>query len=86
MPAFLLILINLNIFVGLLNMLPMLPLDGGYVAIATYERLRRRRGEEYHANINKLAPVIYTFVTALGLLFVSTLYLDIVDPLINPFR
>ena len=85
-PAFLLILINLNIFVGLLNMLPMLPLDGGYVAIATYERLRRRRGEEYHANINKLAPVIYTFVTALGLLFVSTLYLDIVDPLINPFR
>ena len=84
--AFLLILINLNIFVGLLNMLPMLPLDGGYVAIATYERLRRRRGQEYHADVNKLAPVVYTFVAALGLLFVSTLYLDIVDPLINPFR
>ena len=33
-----------NIFVGVLNMLPMLPLDGGYVAIATYERLRSRRG------------------------------------------
>ncbi len=39
-PAILLeILMIVNIFVGILNMLPMLPLDGGYVAIATYERL-----------------------------------------------
>jgi membrane-associated protease RseP (regulator of RpoE activity) len=85
-PALLLILINLNIFVGLLNMLPMLPLDGGYVAIATYERLRRRRGEAYHADVNKLAPLVYVFVGALGLLFVSTLYLDLVAPLTNPFH
>jgi len=85
-PAFLLILLNLNIFVGMLNMLPMLPLDGGYVAIATYERLRSRRGQRYQANLNKLAPVIYLFMTALGLLFLSTLYLDLVAPITNPFR
>jgi len=85
--ALLLILINLNIFIGLFNMLPMLPLDGGYVAIATYERLRRRRnGEAYHADLNKLAPVVYTFVAALGLLFLSTLYLDVAHPLSNPFH
>ena len=51
------ILVAVNIFIGVLNMLPMLPLDGGYVAIATYERLRTRRGKaSYHADINKLGP------------------------------
>jgi len=87
LAALLLILVNLNIFIGLFNMLPMLPLDGGYVAIATYERLRRRsRTEPYQADLNKLAPVVYAFVAAIALLFVSTLYLDIAHPLTNPFH
>ena len=80
------ILVAVNIFVGVLNMLPMLPLDGGYVAVATYERLRTRRGRRsYEADINKLAPVIYTFMTVLLVLFVCTLYLDIAHPISNPF-
>lgn len=84
--AFLQILITLNIFVGVLNMLPMLPLDGGYVAIATYERLRQgRRRARYHADVNKLAPLIYLFVGALAVLFLCTLYLDIAHPISNPF-
>jgi len=80
------ILMTVNIFVGLLNMLPMLPLDGGYVAVATYERLRSRRGRRYHADINRLAPVAYAFMAVLLVLFASTLYLDIVHPIANPFR
>jgi membrane-associated protease RseP (regulator of RpoE activity) len=81
------ILMTVNIFVGLLNMLPMLPLDGGYVAVATYERLRSRRGSpRYHADINRLAPVVYAFMTVLLVLFASTLYLDIVHPIANPFH
>ena len=32
----------LNVFVGVFNMFPLLPLDGGHAAIATYERLRER--------------------------------------------
>ncbi|MGA2124413.1 MAG: M50 family metallopeptidase [Acidimicrobiales bacterium] len=80
------ILVAVNIFVGVLNMLPMLPLDGGYVAIATYERLRTRRGQpRYHADINKLAPVIYAFMGVLLVLFACTLYLDIAHPIANPF-
>ncbi len=79
------ILIAVNIFVGVLNMLPMLPLDGGYVAIATYERLRSRRGVRYQADVNKLAPVIYAFMTILLVLFACTLYLDIAHPIANPF-
>jgi membrane-associated protease RseP (regulator of RpoE activity) len=83
---FIFILVVLNLFIGLLNMLPMLPLDGGYVAIATYERLRSRRGRRYEADINKMAPVIYAFVAALLVLFACTLYLDIAHPIPNPFN
>ncbi|MGD0055285.1 MAG: site-2 protease family protein [Acidimicrobiales bacterium] len=84
--TFLEILLILNIFVGLLNMIPMLPLDGGFVAVATYERLRSRRGQRYHADVNRLAPVIYAFVSVLLVLFVCTLYLDIAFPISNPFH
>jgi len=79
------ILMAVNIFVGVLNMLPMLPLDGGYVLIATYERVRSRRGRAYHADVTRLTPVIYAFMSVLLVLFASTLYLDIVHPIANPF-
>jgi membrane-associated protease RseP (regulator of RpoE activity) len=80
------ILVIINIFVGVLNMLPILPLDGGYVAIATYERLRSRRGARYHLDINRLAPLIYAFMSVLLILFACTLYLDIAHPIANPFN
>ncbi|MDE3008529.1 MAG: M50 family metallopeptidase, partial [Acidobacteriota bacterium] len=79
------ILMAVNIFVGVLNMVPMLPLDGGYVLVATYERLRSRKGRAYHADVNRLTPVIYAFMSVLLVLFASTLYLDIVHPIANPF-
>jgi len=80
------ILMILNIFVGLLNMVPMLPLDGGFVAVATYERVWSHRGQRYHADVNRLAPVIYAFVSVLLVLFACTLYLDIAFPIANPFH
>ncbi len=33
----------LNIFVGVFNMMPLLPLDGGHAAIAVYERIQEKR-------------------------------------------
>ena len=61
------VLIALNIVLGLLNMLPMLPLDGGHVAIAVYERIRTRRGQPYYqADVAKLLPVVYAFVAFLA--------------------
>ena len=80
------ILMVLNIFVGLLNMVPMLPLDGGYVLIATYERIRSRKGRPYHADLQRLLPVVYAFSLVLLALFAATLYLDIVHPIVNPFQ
>ncbi len=80
------ILIALNIALGLLNMLPMLPLDGGHVLIAVYERIRTRRGRPYyHADVAKLMPVAYAFMALLLLVVGSAVFLDIAHPLANPF-
>jgi len=80
------VLVAINVFVGMLNLLPMLPLDGGHVAVAVYERIRSRRGRRYHADVNKLMPVAYAFVLFLGFIVVTSLYLDITHPVVNPFR
>ncbi len=38
----LLIIASLNIFVGAFNLLPLLPMDGGHIAVVIYERTRCR--------------------------------------------
>lgn len=80
------LLAALNIFVGIFNLVPLLPLDGGHMAIATYERIRSRRGQRYHADVSKMMPVAFAVVMTLVLIGVSALYLDITNPLENPFR
>ena len=80
------VLVLIIVFVGILNLFPMLPLDGGHVAIAVYERIRSRRGRMYHADVTKLTPVAYAFVLFLGFIVLSSLYLDIAHPIKNPFQ
>ncbi len=70
----------LNVFVGVFNMFPLLPLDGGHAAIATYERLRERGGQRYYADVAKMMPFAMAVMTVLLFLFMSGLYLDITDP------
>jgi membrane-associated protease RseP (regulator of RpoE activity) len=80
------LLISLNISLGVLNMLPMLPLDGGHVAIALYERIRTRRGKaRYRADVAKLMPVVYAFMGFLLLFVAGKMYLDIAHGVANPF-
>ncbi|MDY7101899.1 MAG: M50 family metallopeptidase [Actinomycetota bacterium] len=83
----LLFMVSINIFVGIFNLVPLLPLDGGHVAIGTYERIRelfRRDGRRYFVDVAKLMPLTYLVVIAMVGLGVSTLYLDIVDPVQVP--
>jgi len=84
--ALITVLADIIIFVGILNLFPMLPLDGGHVVIAVYERIRSRRGRPYHADVTKLTPVAYAFVLLLGFIVVSSLYLDITHPIKSPFQ
>jgi membrane-associated protease RseP (regulator of RpoE activity) len=75
------LLILINIFVGIFNMLPLLPLDGGHVAIAVYEKLRSRKGRIYHADVTKLMPFVYATLAVIVFIGVSALFLDLRDVL-----
>jgi membrane-associated protease RseP (regulator of RpoE activity) len=73
----------LNVFVGVFNMFPLLPLDGGHAAIATYERIREigRGGRRYFTDVARLMPFTMGVIVILLFLFMSGLYLDITEPL-----
>lgn len=77
----LILLAGVNIFIGIFNMFPLLPFDGGHAAIATYERLRSRRNRVYRADVGKMVPVATAVVALLILLMFAGLYLDITQPL-----
>jgi membrane-associated protease RseP (regulator of RpoE activity) len=72
---------GLNVFVGILNLLPLPPLDGGHLAVLAYERIRRRQPD-----LRKLVPVTALVLAFMVLFALSVTYLDIVKPLPNPFR
>ena len=82
LAGILMLLAGVNVFVGLLNLFPILPFDGGHAAIATYERLRSRKGQEpYRADVSKMVPVAMTMMGLLLFLMLAGLYLDIVRPI-----
>ena len=76
------ILAALNVFVGVFNMFPLLPLDGGHAAVAAYERVREGRSRRrYYADVNKLMPFAMGVIVVLLVLFMSGLYLDLTKSL-----
>jgi membrane-associated protease RseP (regulator of RpoE activity) len=83
---YLYILIVINIFFGVFNLFPMLPLDGGHVAIAVYEKIRTgRRKVLYHADVAKLMPFTWLFMMFLAILIIPAFLTDILHPIANPF-
>jgi len=72
------LLAALNVSVGVFNMFPLLPLDGGHAAIAIYERTRERNGKRYFADVSKLMPLVSITIALLGFMFFTGLYLDTV--------
>ena len=81
LKAVLLLLASVTGFVGIFNMFPLLPFDGGHAAIAAYERVRSRRGKRYRADINKMIPLTTIVMGLMGFLLFVGLYLDITQPL-----
>lgn len=73
--------VAINVFVGLFNLVPMLPLDGGHALIATYERLRSWGGRRHFADITRLLPLTYMVVLFLVAVGLGALWLDISDPI-----
>jgi membrane-associated protease RseP (regulator of RpoE activity) len=87
MPTFLLLLAGLNFFVGLFNLLPLLPLDGGHIAISWFERVRSwlyarlRKPDPGRVDYMKLMPVTYAVILVFGGFTVLTVAADIVNPI-----
>jgi len=79
-------LVILNVFIGVFNLIPLLPFDGGHVAIAIYERLRSRAGRRYRVDIRKWAPVSAFVLLALVLVAAVSTWADIFHPPPNPFQ
>jgi membrane-associated protease RseP (regulator of RpoE activity) len=78
--GFLLFFAQINLFIGLFNLIPLLPFDGGHMAVATYERIRSRGGRRYYVDMTKLVPITYAVVFGMILLGITSFYLDLVDP------
>ncbi len=89
--TFLLLIAGLNVFVGIFNLLPLLPLDGGHLAVMGFEEARSRvyrlvgRADPGRVDLAKLLPAAYLVVTLFIGLSVLLLLSDIVNPIKNPF-
>jgi membrane-associated protease RseP (regulator of RpoE activity) len=85
LASLLMLLIAINIVFGILNMLPMIPLDGGHVAVAAYEWIRTKKGQPYYrADITKLFPIAAAFIAFLLIFVFAGIFLDITHPLQIP--
>ncbi len=83
----LLIIASLNIFVGAFNLLPLLPLDGGHLAVVIYERARAwlarllGRPDPGPVDFRRLIPVsvgVFALLVGVGLLLIMA---DLVNPI-----
>jgi membrane-associated protease RseP (regulator of RpoE activity) len=76
-----------NLFVALFNFIPLLPLDGGHIAGALYEALRRawararRRPDPGYADVAQMLPVAYAAASVLIVMGVLLVWADIVNPI-----
>jgi membrane-associated protease RseP (regulator of RpoE activity) len=90
-PTFIVLLAALNFFVGIFNLLPLLPLDGGHIAIAWFERARSwfyaRLGKPDPGRVDyyKMMPVTYVVIFIMAGFFLLTIAADIVNPIRLPF-
>jgi membrane-associated protease RseP (regulator of RpoE activity) len=85
---FLVLVAAINLAIGIFNMLPLLPLDGGHVAVIGFEqarhglrRLRGYRGPVKRVDFAKLLPATYATVFVLLGFSLLILSADIVNPI-----
>jgi membrane-associated protease RseP (regulator of RpoE activity) len=77
----------LNLFFGIFNLLPLLPMDGGHIAIAWFEKVRSwwaaRRGQPDPGRVDylKLTPITLAVISILGVFVLLTVTADIINPI-----
>jgi membrane-associated protease RseP (regulator of RpoE activity) len=78
---FVALLIEFNVFVGIFNLLPIPILDGGYLALIGWQSITRRE-----VDLRKIAPIAAVAVSLLFVFVLVVVWLDITNPIANPFR
>jgi membrane-associated protease RseP (regulator of RpoE activity) len=73
------LIVGFTIFVGIMNLLPLPPLDGGHLAVVAWEAITGNR-----VDIRKLIPVAAAVISFFVLLFLAVLYLDLARPIKIP--
>ena len=82
----LLLIASLNIFVGVFNLLPLLPMDGGHVAVVIWERIKawfarlRHRPDPGLVDYRKLVPLSFGIFLVLVVFGMTLILADIVNP------
>ncbi len=85
--SFLIIIASLNIFVGVFNLLPLLPLDGGHMAVAIVDGVRRFNAKRRKLapppaiDVEKLLPLTLAVFAVLAVLSLLLLAADIFNPI-----
>ena len=81
------LLASLNMALFVFNMIPLLPLDGGHIAGALWEGLRRQVARVRHrpdpgpVDIARALPLAYGVASVLIVLSLALAYVDIVNPI-----
>lgn len=84
---FFMLFVSLNFFIGVFNLLPLLPLDGGHIAIAWFERARSwayariGRPDPGRVDYLKLMPLTYAVILIGGVFTLLTVAADVVNPI-----
>lgn len=65
-----------TIFIGVVNLIPLPPLDGGHLMLLAWEKVTGRQ-----ADYRKLVPVSAAVIVFLSVFAIATVFLDITEPL-----
>jgi membrane-associated protease RseP (regulator of RpoE activity) len=89
---FVLLLAGFNIFVGVFNLFPLLPLDGGHIAVVAFEQVRSGiaralgRADPGRVDYARLMPLTMLVIAVFGGISLLAILADIVNPIANPFQ
>lgn len=74
------LIVGFTVFVGLMNLLPLPPLDGGHLAVIGVEAITKKK-----VDVRKLIPIAAAVISFFIILFIAVLYLDLARPIKVPF-
>ena len=77
--AFLWLFAYVTLFIGIVNLIPLPPFDGGHLAVLAFEKIRG-----HTIDMRRIVPISAAVMLLLGFFVISTAVLDVVKPVTGP--